>query len=89
MNTLNCNYGAYSPRDEQGMKDSIIEETEKLTGKLGRTIFWTSIGLAVVMGAIVTGLELRARRLRNRTPYDSYSHAGDSLNGSTEYGVGI
>ncbi len=72
------------------MTESITEEIrEKFSGKLGRTVLWTSIGLAVVMGAIVAGLELRARRLRNRTPYDSFAHAGDNLNGSAEYGVGI
>jgi len=57
--------------------------------KIGKAILWTSVGLAVVMGAIFAGLTLRARRLRNRTPYDNFSHAGDNLNSSAEYGMGI
>ena len=58
-------------------------------GKIGKAILWTSLGLAVVMGAIFAGLTLRARRFRNRTPYDNFSHAGDHLNSSAEYGMGI
>jgi len=53
-------------------------------------LMWTSIGIGVVAGALYLGNELRKRRLANRTPYESYSHAGEdqSFNG-TEYGVGI
>lgn len=53
-------------------------------------LMWTSIGIGIVAGALYLGNELRKRRLANRTPYDSYSHAGEdqSFNG-TEYGVGI
>jgi len=53
-------------------------------------LMWTSIGLGVVAGALYLGNELRKQRLSRRTPYESYSHAGDDrmLNG-TEYGVGI
>jgi len=57
--------------------------------KIGKAILWTGLGLAVVMGAIFAGLTLRARRLGNRTPYDNFSHAGDNLNSSAEYGMGI
>jgi len=53
-------------------------------------LMWTSIGLGVVAGALYLGNELRKQRLANRTPYESYSHAGEdrTFNG-TEYGVGI
>jgi len=53
-------------------------------------LMWTSIGLGVVAGALYLGNELRKQRLSRRTPYESYSHAGDDrmFNG-TEYGVGI
>jgi len=51
---------------------------------------WTSVGLGIVAGALYLGNELRKQRLSRRTPYESYSHAGDDrmFNG-TEYGVGI
>jgi len=53
-------------------------------------LVWTGIGLGVVAGGLYLGYELRKRRLAKRTPYDSYSHAGeDRMFNSTEYGVGI
>ena len=53
-------------------------------------LMWTGVGLGVVAGALYIGFELRKRRLAKRTPYDSYSHAGeDRTFNSTEYGVGI
>jgi hypothetical protein len=53
-------------------------------------LMWTSIGIGIVAGALYLGNELRKRRLADRTPYESYSHAGEDqgFNG-TEYGVGI
>jgi hypothetical protein len=54
------------------------------------TLMWTSVGLAVVAGALYVGNELRKQRLGNRYPYESYSHAGeDQMMNGTEYGVGI
>lgn len=53
-------------------------------------LMWTSIGLGVVAGALYLGNELRKHRLANRTPYESYSHAGeDRVFNGTEYGVGV
>jgi hypothetical protein len=53
-------------------------------------LMWTSIGVGVVAGALYLGNELRKQRLANRTPYESYSHAGeDRLLNGTEYGVGV
>ena len=53
-------------------------------------LMWTSLGIGIVAGALYLGNELRKKRLANRTPYESYSHAGEDqgFNG-TEYGVGI
>ena len=53
-------------------------------------LMWTGIGLGVVAGALYLGNELRKQRLAKRTPYESYSHAGEDrvMNGA-EYGVGI
>ncbi len=53
-------------------------------------LMWTSLGIGIVAGALYLGNELRKRRLANRTPYESYSHAGeDQIFNGTEYGVGI
>jgi hypothetical protein len=53
-------------------------------------LMWASIGFGVVAGALYLGNELRKRRLGNRMPYESYSHAGeDRVFNGAEYGVGI
>lgn len=52
-------------------------------------MMWTSLGIGIVAGALYLGNELRKKRLANRTPYDSYSHAGEEMFNGTEYGVGI
>jgi hypothetical protein len=78
------------PEEEPSMTDrNSTSEDSTAASKIGKAILWTSLGLAVVMGAIFAGLTLRARRFRNRTPYDNFSHAGDNLNSSAEYGMGI
>lgn len=69
------------------------EESTDMTFSIRRPLLilmWTGIGLGVVAGALYLGNELRKQRLAKRTPYESYSHAGEDriLNGA-EYGVGI
>lgn len=79
------------------IESSEAAEVEELVTQMNSTIrrpllilMWTGIGLGVVAGALYLGYELRKRRLAKRTPYDSYSHAGeDRMFNSTEYGVGI
>lgn len=86
------NYNAFSPEEEPEMTERTrtFEHSSACTAtKIGKAILWTSVGVAVVMGAMFAGLKLRAHRLRNRTPYDTFAHAGDHLNSSTEYGMGI
>ena len=85
-------YKYNAPEEEPQMTErnrTSEDSAATAAGKIGRAILWTGVGLAVVMGAIFAGLTLRARRLRNRTPYDNFSHAGDNLNSSAEYGMGI
>lgn len=54
-----------------------------------RILGWSSVATGAVAVGFFVGRNLRARyRLNHRTPYDFYSHAGDSGNG-VEYGVGI
>ena len=69
------------------------EESTTMTFSIRRPLLilmWSGIGLGVVAGALYLGNELRKQRLAKRTPYESYSHAGEdrTING-TEYGVGI
>ena len=73
--------------------DNIEESTSDMSFSIRRpllAIMWASIGLGIVAGALYLGNELRKQRLANRTPYESFSHAGEdrSFNGA-EYGVGI
>lgn len=73
--------------------ETMEENATRMNASIRRpliALMWTSIGIGIVAGALYLGNELRKRRLANRTPYDSYSHAGEdqSFNG-TEYGVGI
>ncbi|HJW98865.1 MAG TPA: hypothetical protein VJ453_01835 [Terriglobales bacterium] len=73
--------------------DTAEENTTGMTLSIRRpllVLMWTSVGLGIVAGALYLGNELRKQRLSRRTPYESYSHAGDDrmFNG-TEYGVGI
>lgn len=83
----------------QGLEIATPEapETQETTTQMSSSIrrpllilMWTGIGVGVVAGALYLGYELRKRRLAKRTPYDSFSHAGeDQFFNSTEYGVGI
>jgi len=78
------------PEEEPSMTQrNSMSEDSTTASKIGKAILWTSLGLAVVVGAIFAGLTLRARRFRNRTPYENFSHAGDNLNSGAEYGMGI
>jgi hypothetical protein len=73
--------------------ETVEEEATRMNLSIRRPLIilmWTSLGIGIVAGALYLGNELRKKRLANRTPYESYSHAGEdqSFNG-TEYGVGI
>jgi hypothetical protein len=54
-----------------------------------KTIGWASLALGVAAIGVYVGRELRQRyKFKRRTPYDFYSHAGDSMP-SADYGMGI
>ena len=73
--------------------DTMEESTTEMNLSIRRpllALMWTSLGLGIVAGALYLGNELRKQRLANRTPHESYSHAGeDRFFNGTEYGVGI
>lgn len=53
-----------------------------------KVLGWTSVAIGVAALGLICGRELRSRyKFKKRTPYDYYSHAGDSV--SADYGVGI
>jgi len=72
---------------------SAVRDSQRRTTKAAYTLAWVAVGIGVVAAALVAGRELRIRyRLRKRTPYDYFSHAGDSAENGTEYaeyGVGV
>jgi hypothetical protein len=54
-----------------------------------RIVGWTSVAVAIAALGLYVGHELRSRyKFRQRTPYDIFSHAGDSIP-TADYGVGI
>ena len=76
-----------------GPETVMEEDTTRMNLSIRRPLMilmWTSLGIGIVAGALYLGNELRKKRLANRTPYESYSHAGeDQMFNGTEYGVGI
>ncbi len=55
------------------------------------TAAWVTGALAVLAGGLYAGKELRSRyKVKRRSPYDYYAHAGDRPRQSDlEFGVGI
>ncbi len=50
---------------------------------------WTSVAVGIAAVGLYVGRELRARyKFNHRTPYDFFSHAGDSVP-AADYGTGI
>lgn len=67
--------------------------TETLDSREGcktfRVVGWASVVLGITALGIYIGHELRSRyKFSQRTPYDIFAHAGDSVP-TAEYGVGI
>ena len=57
-----------------------------------KTLGWISAALGAVALGLIVGRELRQRyKFNRRTPYDLYSHSGDSMSdmSDVEFGVGI
>jgi len=73
---------------------SVVRDTQRRTTKAAHALAWLAVGFGVVAAALYAGRELRIRyRLKKRTPYDYFSHAGDEGQGEqdyyAEYGVGV
>lgn len=54
-----------------------------------RVVGWTSMAIGIAALGLYVGHELRSRyKFRRRTPYDYFSHAGDSVP-AADYGMGV
>src|SRR5947199_348302 len=57
-----------------------------------KTLGWVSAAMGAVALGLIVGRELRLRyKFNRRTPYDHYSHSGDTITDfpDVEFGVGI
>ena len=77
--------------DEDGHIGAANGEGSGSTMKVGRTVGWVAVGVGVVAAALYAGIKLRMHYRRPRSPYESFSHAGDNgaFDLGSEYGVGI
>lgn len=58
--------------------------------KVAVTAAWVAGGVGVVTLGLLAGRELRVRyKVKRRSPYDYYAHAGDRSPSELEFGVGI
>ncbi len=64
--------------------------TQRSTWRIVMTAAWVTGALAVLAGGLYAGKEIRTRyKVKRRTPYDYYAHAGDSRTTDLDFGVGI
>ncbi len=69
--------------------EAALPENENPAERIGLMAVWIAGGMGVVALGLIAGRELRGRyKIKRRTPYDYYAHAGDR-NPSPEFGVGI
>ena len=64
--------------------------TQQSARRIAMTAAWVTGALAVLAGGLYAGKELRTRyKVKRRTPYDYYAHAGDRRTTDLDFGVGI
>ncbi len=69
-------------------KVDLTLQTQRSVKRLVLTAACVTGALAVLVGGLYAGNELRTRyKVKRRTPYDYYAHSGDR--GELEYSVGI
>lgn len=79
----------FSPSHLFHVADDLGEGEES---RILKTMGWVSAALGAVALGLIVGRELRQRyKFNRRTPYDHYSHSGDTLSdiSDVEFGVGI
>ena len=70
-----------------GQRPEVISPEED--GSAMAIVGWTSVVVGIAAVGLYVGRELRARyKFNRRTPYDFFSHAGDSVP-AADYGTGI
>lgn len=71
---------------------ALADEMHDPESGLLKTLGWVSAAMGAVALGLIVGRELRLRyKFNRRTPYDHYSHSGDSITDlqDVEFGVGI
>jgi hypothetical protein len=67
----------------------VRSSTSQEEGSAMTIVGWTSVAVGIAAVGLYVGRELRARyKFNHRTPYDFFSHAGDSVP-AADYGTGI
>ena len=68
----------------------LVTGTQRSAWRIAMTAAWVTGALAVLAGGLYAGKELRTRyKVKRRTPYDYYAHAGDRRTADLDFGVGI
>lgn len=68
----------------------LVMGTQRSAWRIVMTAAWVTGALAVLAGGLYAGKELRTRyKVKRRTPYDYYAHAGDRRTSDLDFGVGI
>lgn len=82
----------FSPSHMFRIEDEWQEGDESGESGVLKKMGWVSAALGAVALGLIVGRELRQRyKFNRRTPYDHYSHSGDSMSelSDVEFGVGI
>ena len=67
----------------------LVMGTQRSAWRIAMTAAWVTGALAVLAGGLYAGKEIRTRyKLKRRTPYDYYAHAGDRRTPDLDFGVG-
>jgi hypothetical protein len=76
----------HGSQDAGGLTQTASAQEE---GSAMAIVGWTSVAVGIAAVGLYVGRELRARyKFNHRTPYDFFSHAGDSVC-APDYGTGI
>jgi hypothetical protein len=75
--------------EAQGSGSYAATSSSQEEGSAMAIVGWTSVAVGIAAVGLYVGRELRARyKFNHRTPYDFFSHAGDSVP-AADYGTGI
>lgn len=68
---------------------AVLPNDDSRLHRIATAAVWVAGGMGVVTLGLLAGRELRGRyKVKRRSPYDYYAHAGDQTSG-LDFGVGI